>query len=107
MTNNTPKLHPLSLRKAVELYRILAPHLPQDLSEETPALSYVQQTIDSMKEKDKDAYLQAILLMTNLDVTELAEKDSMAILELFIEGLSVNEVALLVTWCKGLGLNYG
>ena len=93
----------LSTDKAITLYQILNPHLPDEIDD---GLDYVSHIVKSM-ETDPTVYLDTIVLMTGIVREELIEKEIDDLLELFVTGLGKNNVAALRNFCVSLGFDNG
>lgn len=96
---------PLCIKDALELYRILKPHLPETFDKDEIAATFVKKIIDNMAADDPDAYLQSVVLMSGKSEEELRESyDGQKVLGLFIDGLIKNHVVLLVDFSRAIGL---
>jgi hypothetical protein len=63
--------------------------------------------VRSIRESDEHKrYVDAVMLMSGVEWEELKQLNSMDVLELFIEGLSINRIARLHTFCKDVGYSY-
>jgi len=51
--------------------------------------------------------VDAVMLMTELDFSEITQMSSEDVLELFTEGLATNRIISLNEFCKKLGINHG
>jgi len=91
----------LSIDKAITLYQLLNPHLPDEIDD---GLDYVSHIVKSM-EVDPAVYLGALVLMTGIVREELIEKEIDELLELFVSGLGKNNVATLRSFCVSLGFD--
>lgn len=94
----------LNIREAIRLYVTIRPHLPDEPKPESFILDYVKVVISSMKHKDPYAYLDTVLTLTGLTEEELREYSSVEILEMFIDGLVLNQILSLDSFCKRLGI---
>lgn len=101
------ELKPLSIRDALSLYKMLAPHLPNMVEENKTVLAYVSEIVRDIKEKRSDAFASALVLMTGLSVEELNEMEGEDIINLFIEGLVTNQITSLRSFCHEIGLSNG
>ena len=101
------ELMPLSIRDAFSLYRMLAPHLPDKVDENKTVLEYVGQIVKDIKEKKSDSFANALVLMTGLTTEELINMEGEDIINLFINGLVVNQITSLGNFCRGIGLSNG
>jgi len=100
-------MKPLTLDKAVELYKILRSHIP-DITEDETAVEFIGKIIDSIKNSDRhDDYVDAVVLMSEKDWDELKFFDSKDILQLFIDGLSINKVVRLKSFFDVMGFDNG
>ena len=89
----------LNLEEALELYKILKPHLP-NVKEELDSLSYIKLIVNSMKNENPRDYVDSLMIMYNLEFDDLRKMNSDKILTLFIDGLSENKV---VSLCEFIG----
>jgi len=100
-------MNPLTLDKAFQLYDIIGKYLPE-ISEEDDALEFIGTIVGNIKEsyEHKD-YTDAVMLMCGMEWEELKEKESTEVLELFVEGLSVNKIVELKSFCETMGYSNG
>lgn len=100
-------MKPLRLDKAVELYKILRSHIP-DVADDETAIEFIGKIIDSIKDSEHhDDYVDAVVLMSEKDWDEIKLLDSGAILQLFIDGLSINKVVRLKSFFDVMGFDNG
>ena len=92
----------LSTDKALALYGLLKPHLPNEID---GGLEYVGNIVKSM-EVDPPVYLDALVLMTGITREELAKKEIDDLFNLFVSGLGKNNVGALKNFCVSLGFEY-
>ena len=99
-------MKPLSIDKALRLYMMLSPYLP-DVKEIETGLEYVGDILQSMIDDGHPRiYLEAVALMMDAtidDVTENLNKEE--ILDSFADGLMENKIFDLEAFCKKVGLN--
>jgi hypothetical protein len=89
----------LTIDKALELHRIIGKHIPE-LDENEDALQFIGKIVNSIQDSNSHRdYTDAVVLMDGRDWDEIKLLDSSVILELFIEGLSVNKIIELKSFC--------
>ena len=94
----------LNINNATKLYKILAPHLPEEKPEE--ALDFIDQIVDSIIEKEQHIdFTDTIMLIHGKTVEELSEMSSQDVLALFIKGLEENKIVLLQDFMQKVGFN--
>ena len=100
MPNKSP-INPLGMEDALRLYGEISPFIeyPDD---ETLTATFVREIIDQMREKDVDAYLRCIGIMTGKTDEEMIQMQALDLLELFIDGLRENQLLSLCQFGKGL-----
>lgn len=96
-------IKPLKLSEALELYDLIGRFIPDTLDEQI--IEFVGKIVDNIVEDDPTAYANALTLMTKMQVNELAEYPTSHLLELFVAGLTVNDIVHLKEFCKDI--NYG
>jgi len=100
-------MKPLTLDKAVELNHLLQDHIPA-IGGEQDALQFIGKIVDNIKLSNRhNDYIDAVVLMSGQDWEELKFLDSSEILRLFIDGLSINRIVTLKSFCDLMGLNNG
>lgn len=100
-------MKPLTLEKAVELNHILQDHIPS-YDDKQDALHFIGKIVDNIKLSNRhNDYIDAVVLMSGQDWEEIKFLDSGEILRLFIDGLSVNRIVTLKSFCDLMGLNNG
>lgn len=93
---------PLTLEEALELYKLLKDYLH---SEVDSIIGMAQGILDGVQKNQSDRdYIEAISLMSGIPVNALVRRDSDEILEMFLEGLSINDVLDLKDFCEGIGM---
>ncbi len=97
-------MKPLSIDKALQLYQILAPYLPDEIDD---GFNFIGTIIDNIKNSGNHrAYIEAIALMNNIPVDVVLQFDPINdSLKMFAEGLVVNNISSLREFCKKVGLN--
>ena len=99
-------IDPLRLPDALKLYREIAPFVEQgDLGE--PALTFLHRVIGRMKERDPYAYIHCVCLMSGKAQEEIFEMKSDEVLQLFLSGLTINQVVSLLEFGERLGFAHG
>jgi hypothetical protein len=100
-------MNSLTLDKAMELYEILGAHVPEVEDENSNALEFIGKIVKSIKESEEhQRYVDAVMLMADIEWEELKELDSTSVLELFIDGLSINRIVSLKMFCEEIGFGY-
>lgn len=95
----------LNTEKALELYRLLQPHFPDDVYK-FDITELIRIIIDSMVVNNYRAYSDALMLMHNVTLESMKDISSDEILQLFIEGLAENNVYELMDFF-GKKVRYG
>ena len=94
----------LNTRDAVQLYSLLAPHLPEDKPED--ALEFINQIVESIIENDQHSdFTDALILIYGKTLEELSEMLPEQILALFVKGLEENKIVLLQDFMQKVGFN--
>ena len=94
----------LSISKALMLYELLKPHLPEMNEDEQEFLDFIGDIVESMRDNNPLAYIECLELLSGLDVSEISKKTSIEALELFSVGLIDNHIFNLVKFGQSLGL---
>ena len=97
-------MKPLSIDKALQLYTILAPYLPDEIDD---GFNFVGTIIENIKNSGNHRdYIEAIALMNNIPVDIVLQYDPAGeALTMFAEGLVINNIVLLREFCTKAGLN--
>ena len=97
-------MKPLSIDKALKLYQILAPYLPDEIDD---GFNFVGTIIENIKNSGNHRdYIEAIALMNNIPVDMVLQYDPAGeALTMFAEGLVINNIVLLREFCTKAGLN--
>jgi len=96
-------LKPLNLEKALELYTIIGKHLPENVDDDMKVLDFVGIILDSIIEKNEhSALVQSTALMSGIYIDNIRALESNDIIELFSEGLIINNVLDLKKFCESL-----
>ena len=93
----------LPIDKALELYSLLKPHLPE-IDKESEFLDFIGKITESMRANDPAAYVYCMQIVSGLELDDFEEMDSAEAFSVFLEGLAENNVAGLVKFCESLGL---
>lgn len=97
----------LTFSKAMELYELLGVHIPDAEDEDIEALEFIGKIVNNVKESDRHKdYVDAIMMMSDKEWEELKVLESAEVLELFIDGLSVNKIVKLKMFCDTIGFGY-
>lgn len=96
-------MNPLSTKKAIQLYKLLADHLPPVVEE---PLEFIGKIVHSITEKNRHKdYVEALALMLDVDddtiLNNLTPEEAVNV---FTEGLMVNRIMALRDFCVKLGL---
>jgi len=93
----------LTLRKALELYDILGKYIPE-ANENEDMIEFIGKITHNIRasENHKD-YINSIILMSKKEWKTIKELNSEEVLELFVEGLSVNKISSLKIFCDKIG----
>jgi hypothetical protein len=94
----------LSIDNALELYKLLAPYIP-DANENDTTISFVGKIISAIRiSENYSVYTDAIALMMDVSVDALLENSTPEeTVQLFTEGLSVNKIIDLKNFAESLG----
>ena len=93
---------PLTLDKALEVYKLLKDYLPDG---EDSIIDIAHGILDEVGKKEADAkYIESVSIMNNVPVKVLIRRESEEILDMFLEGLSVNSIVDLKDFCEGIGM---
>ena len=96
-------MKPLSIDKALQLYTILAPYLPDEIDD---GFNFVGTIIENIKNSGNHRdYIEAIALMNNMLFDEILFMDIGEIITKFTEGLVINKIWALKEFCNKVGLN--
>lgn len=97
-------MKPLSINKALQLYKILAPHFPEEIDD---SFNFVGKIIDNIKNSGNHRkYIEAIALMADMDFEEVLQYDPKTeAIEMFAEGLAINKIMQLKLFCEKVGIN--
>ena len=100
------ELTPLNTKQALRLYSLLRPHV-NGVDLQSAILLDILDTIirDMVSSGNSMKYGEAISLMTGLDQSVLVQKQARELLELFMEGIVVNQLPDLIAFGDRLGLN--
>ena len=94
----------LNTRDAVQLYSLLALHLPEDKPED--ALEFINQIVESIIENEQHSdFTDALILIYGKTLEELSEMLPEQILALFVKGLEENKIVLLQDFMQKVGFN--
>lgn len=97
----------LTLDKALELYEILGAHIPDVDDKDVDALEFIGKIVKDIRESNEHQnYVDAVMLMSDKKWEEVKTLESNDVLELFIEGLSMNKIISLKTFCDEIGFGY-
>lgn len=99
-------MRPLSINKALRLYKLIAPYLPE-VDDDMSGIEFVGKIIDSIKDSGKHRdYIEIVALMADTTVETLVEQlNSDEILTMFIEGIEINKILFLQEFCRKIGWN--
>jgi hypothetical protein len=92
----------LNLNKALQLYEILSPHLPE-YNSETDLLDFAGKIVDNIINSGKHAnYIEAISIMENITMEEVTQLDANVRIEKFLNALVENDIVYLIEFCKSV-----
>jgi len=96
----------LKIHDAIKLYALLKDYLPDSKNFDN-YLDYSGIIIHNIRESSRpETFGECLLLMyPDEDAQTLLDKDSLMIIELFVQGLVNNKILDLVEFCTGI--NYG
>jgi len=93
---------PLTLEEALEMYKLLKDYLPDEVDS---IIGTAQGILDGVQENESDRdYIEAVSMMSRIPVDILVRRSSDEILEMFLEGLSINNIEELKSFCEGIGM---
>jgi len=94
----------LPIDKALRLYQILAPYLPDKVDD---SFNFIGTIVDNIKNSGNHrAYIEAVALMMGIFPDMVLQYDPVKdVLLMFAEGLAVNNIMLLKDFCKKVGFN--
>lgn len=96
----------LSLSKAIQLYGLLHPYIPDTYQEQT-AIEFVHKIVYNIKEQNPRVYVESLALMQDTDAdTILTTYSPQESLIEFERGLEENRILTLRDFCLKVGL-YG
>ena len=95
-------LRPLQIEKALELYDLLDKYIP-NYDKSQPILDFVSIIVKRIVDDHSPAFIKAITLMTDMNTEELSAFSPEHRLELFIAGLTVNNIVMLKRFCEDIG----
>ena len=96
-------MKPLSIDKAIQLYEILAPYLPEEIDD---GFNFIGTIIENIKNSGNHrAYIEAIALMADMSFDEVLQYDpATEALSMFMNGLVINKIFLLKDFCNKVGI---
>ena len=95
----------LPINKALQLYKLLAPYLP-DTTTSTEVLDFAGKIIENLQNSENQQdYFTAITLMTDKDQDHFLQIGAVKTLELFIDGLVINDIVSLTSFCEKVGIH--
>lgn len=93
----------LPLHDAVELYSLLAPYIPENVSD---VLEFTGKIVDNLQKSDNQQnYFTAIKLMTGKDEMYFLKIGAVKTLQLFMDGLIINNILALKDFCSKVGFD--
>jgi hypothetical protein len=96
----------LTLSKAMELYEILGPHIPE-VDEDEDLLEFVGKIIEHINSSNQhEDYTLSVELMSEKSWKEIKNLTSEEVLRLFIEGLIANKIIQLKSFCDTVGFSH-
>ena len=96
-------MKPLNLEKALELYTIIGKYLPEKGNEYSEPLDFIGTIVTNINESGNHRdYVNAVSIMSNVPVKELLKLKWDEILNLFFEGLTVNQIVSLKKFCESV-----
>ena len=95
----------MNLKRSLKLYKMLEPHLPEDLDLEP--FDFISIIIHNIKESGShNTYIEALEFISGLPKSELLNMDIMDLFELFVEGLTDIQIIYLTEYCRKTGLSH-
>jgi hypothetical protein len=93
----------LPIDKALVLYKMLAPYIPDDIEDEFE-LS-MQMVISIRESENKGVYADAVSMMSGINLYSLVDHSAEDILNMFIEGMKENRIVYLKRFAEQVGLS--
>lgn len=94
-------MKPLSIDKALQLYKILAPYIPDEADDD---FNFIGKIINSIKNSGNHrAYTDALELLTGFGLHQIQEFSAEELLSEFATGLAENRLLSLMDFCKKVG----
>jgi len=94
----------MNLKRSLELYKILEPHLPEDL--ELEPFDFISIIVHNIKESERYSdYINALEFISGKPRNHLLVMETMELFELFAEGLSEIQIIYLTSFCRDIGLS--
>ena len=92
----------LNISQAIDLYLLLGNFVPTDKSN-MDILDFISIIIGNIKDSDRpEAFGEAIMLMHDIGIDELKDKEPHETIELFARGLIENKALSLFSFCEQL-----
>ena len=93
---------PLTLENALNVYKLLKDYLPDD---EDSIIEVAHSVLDGVQENNTDRdYIESVSIMSRIPINALVRRDSGDVLDMFLEGLSINNIMDLKDFCEGIGM---
>lgn len=100
-------MKPLTLDRAMELYEILGIHIPDVDDDSIDVTKFIGKIISNIKESgEHQNYVDSVMLMSDKEWEEVKTLEPEKVLNLFVEGLVVNKVVHLKSFCTRIGFSY-
>jgi hypothetical protein len=97
----------LTFSKAMELYELLGAHIPEVGEDEADALEFIGKIVHNIRESEQHKdYVDAVMLMSDKEWEEVKTLTSDEVLDLFIDGLSMNKIITLTAFCDKEGFGH-
>lgn len=94
----------LCIKDAFRLWKVIRPHLPESYDTNAPAVSFLHSIVNHMLETSPADYAKTLEILSGQTTEELAQKNVQELLEIFIKGLSENQVMILDEFCERIGM---
>jgi hypothetical protein len=93
----------LPIDKALQLYKLLAPYIPDDIDDELELSSQILNNIRNSEHKE--VYAEVVILFSGKTLDELIAYNADEILQMFIEGIKENRLVDLKKFVEQVGYN--
>ena len=94
----------MNLKRSLKLYKMLEPHLPEDL--ELEPFDFISIIVHNIKEsKRHNDYIDILEFVSGMPRSELLSMEFIDLFEMFAEGMTDLQIIYLAKFCKKMGLS--